>query len=143
LAKIRILLPSVEFNFNLKKVSVLMSKAHDLGKKAENLAASYLQRSGYTLLAKNFRYLKAEVDLIVQKGNTLVAVEVKARTVGFVVAPHEAISYKKIQLLVDAIDNFVQSKDLDVEVRFDLITYIFNNSNWEMNHTEGAFYPFG
>lgn len=120
-----------------------MSKAHDLGKKAENLAASYLQRSGYTLLAKNFRYLKAEVDLIVQKGNTLVAVEVKARTVGFVVAPHEAISYKKIQLLVDAIDNFVQSKDLDVEVRFDLITYIFNNSNWEMNHTEGAFYPFG
>ena len=45
-----------------------MSKAHDLGKKAENLAASYLQRSGYTLLAKNFRYLKAEVDLIVQKG---------------------------------------------------------------------------
>ena len=120
-----------------------MSKAHDLGKKAENLAASYLQRSGYTLLAKNFRYLKAEVDLIVQKGETLVAVEVKARSLGFFVAPHEAVSYKKIQLLVDDLVFFVQSRGLEVEVRFDLITYIFNNKTWEMQHTEGAFYPFG
>ena len=44
-----------------------MTKAHDLGKKAEKLAASYLQNLGYKLLAKNYRYLKAEVDLIVQK----------------------------------------------------------------------------
>ncbi|MEK9603965.1 MAG: YraN family protein [Flavobacteriaceae bacterium] len=120
-----------------------MSKAHELGKKAENLAASYLQKSGYTLLSRNFRYLKAEVDLIAQKENTLVAVEVKARTKGYIVAPHEAVSYKKIQLLVIAIDHFVQSRNMNVDVRFDIITYVFNQDKWEMNHVESAFYPFG
>ncbi len=36
-----------------------MNKAHDLGKKAENLYASYLHKSGYALLARNYCYLKA------------------------------------------------------------------------------------
>lgn len=44
-----------------------MSKAYDFGKKAEDLAAAYLIKSGYSLLERNYRYLKAEVDLIVQK----------------------------------------------------------------------------
>lgn len=120
-----------------------MTKAHDLGKKAEKLAASYLQKSGYVLLAKNYRYLKGEVDLIVQKGDTLVAVEVKARTIGFILAPDQAVSSKKIKLVVAAVDHFVQSRELDVEVRFDLITYVFEADRWEQNHIEDAFYPFG
>lgn len=106
-----------------------MTKAHDLGKKAEKLAASYLQNLGYKLLAKNYRYLKAEVDLIVQKENTLVAVEVKARTIGYVLSPEQAVSPKKIKLLVEAVDHFVQSRVLDVEVRFDLITYVFDGTH--------------
>ena len=120
-----------------------MTQAHDLGKKAEALAAGYLQKSGYALLARNYRYLKSEVDLIVQKENIVVGIEVKARTVGFVVAPHEAVSYKKIQLLVTAMDHFVQSKNMDVEVRFDLITYVFKGDDWEQDHIVDAFYPFG
>ncbi|NBS19199.1 MAG: endonuclease [Flavobacteriia bacterium] len=120
-----------------------MTQAHQLGKKAENLAADYLQQLGYTLLAKNYRYLKAEVDLIVRKQNTLVGVEVKARSAGFKVAPHEAVSYKKINLLVEALDHFVQSRDLVVEVRFDLITYVFHGDLWEREHIKNAFYPFG
>jgi putative endonuclease len=120
-----------------------MTQAHDLGKKAEALAAGYLQKSGYALLARNYRYLKSEVDLIVQKENILVEVEVKARTVSFVVAPYEAVSYKKIQLLVTAMDHFVQSKIMDVEVLFDLITYVFKGDDWEQDHIEDAFYPFG
>lgn len=119
-----------------------MTKAHDLGKKAEKLAASYLQNSGYTLLAKNYRYLKAEVDLIVQKENTLVAEVVKANTIGFLLSPDQAVSPKKIKLLVEAVDHFVQSRALDVEVRFDLATYVFDGTHWEQNHITDAFNPF-
>jgi putative endonuclease len=75
-----------------------MTQAHDLGRKAEALATGYLQKSGYALLARNYRCLKSEVDLIVQKENIEVVVEVKARTVCFVVAAYEAVCYKKIQL---------------------------------------------
>lgn len=120
-----------------------MTTAHDQGKKAEKLVASYLQNLGYTLLAKNYSYLKAEVDLIVQKENTLVAVEVKARTIGFVFSTDQAVSPKKIKLLVEAVDHFVQSIELDVEVRVDLITYVFDGTHWEQNHIKEAFYPFG
>ena len=82
------------------------------------------------------------MDLIVQKENTLVAVEVKARTIGYVLSPEQAVSPKK-KLLVEAVDHFVQSRVLDVEVRFDLITYVFDGTHWEQNHIREAFYPFG
>lgn len=136
-------MPDPEFNFNLNQSPCLHDTSPPTRKKAENLAADYLQQLGYTLLAKNYRYLKAEVDLIVRKQNTLVGVEVKARSAGFKVAPHEAVSYKKINLLVEALDHFVQSRDLVVEVRFDLITYVFHGDLWEREHIKNAFYPFG
>ena len=120
-----------------------MIESHELGKKAEALAGEYLQKIGYRIMARNYRYLKAEVDLIVIKDDILVGVEVKARSAGFVVAPHEAVSPKKIQLLVTALDHFVQQNDLNVEVRFDIITYIFKGNDWVQNHIESAFYPFG
>lgn len=120
-----------------------MSKAYVFGKKAEDLAAAYLIKSGYSLLERNYRYLKAEVDLIVQKEDLLVAVEVKARSDGFMVALHESITPKKIKLLVSAIDHYVQTSALDVSVRFDIITFIYKNGNWHKNHIENAFYSFG
>jgi len=120
-----------------------MTQAHDLGRKAEALATGFLQKSGYALLARNYRCLKSELDLIVQKENIVVGVEVKARTVGFVLAAYEAVSYNKIQLLVTTMDHFVQSKNMDVEVRFDLITYVFKGDDWEQDHIEDAFCPFG
>ena len=55
-----------------------MPTAHQLGQMAEDLAADFYKKRGYTLLARNYRYQKAEVDLIVRKANVLVAVEVKA-----------------------------------------------------------------
>ena len=57
-----------------------MQKPHDLGKSGEEIAANYLEKRGYVVLAKNYRYLKAEVDLIVQRENTIIGVEVKTRS---------------------------------------------------------------
>ena len=80
-----------------------MIESHELGKKAEALAGEYLQKNGYRILARNYRYLKAEVDWSVIKDDLLVGVEGKARSAGFVVAPHAAISPNHIQLLVTAL----------------------------------------
>lgn len=81
--------------------------------------------------------------MIVQKENTLVAVEVKARSIDFLLPQEESVSSNKIKLLVTAVDHYVQSKGLDVAVRFDLITYIFDGADWEQDHIMEAFYPFG
>lgn len=119
-----------------------MLLSHNLGKKAENLDASYLKNSGYTILARNYRYLQAEVDLIVEKDDILVAVEVKARSIGYLLSPQKAVSFIKIKLLAAALNHFVQSKQLDLEIRFDLITYVVDGDNWERTHIIDAYYPF-
>ena len=57
-----------------------MSTSYAFGKEAEQRASVYFKSKGFTVLAQNFHYRKAEVDLIVQKESLLVAVEVKARS---------------------------------------------------------------
>jgi putative endonuclease len=54
--------------------------AYLLGLEAEFFAALLLRLKGYRILAKRFQAAGAEIDLVARRGNTLVFVEVKART---------------------------------------------------------------
>ncbi len=119
-----------------------MADHNDLGKKGENLAINFLIKNGYTILDKNYRYLKAEVDIIAQKDDVLAAVEVKTRSSRDYGLPQDFVNQKKIKLLVMAIDHYVVSKDLDVNVRFDIIAIIHENNKFEIEHLEDAFYHF-
>lgn len=119
-----------------------MPTSYAFGKEAEQRALRYFRSMGFTVLAQNYHYRKAEVDLIVQKENLLVAVEVKARSSIFYGNPETFVSPKQIKRLVMAIDAFVIKHKLDVEVRFDIIAFTVINKEWRMNHIEDAFYPF-
>ena len=119
-----------------------MAEHNELGKKGEQLAIDYLIKKGYKILHKNWRYLKAEVDIIVQKENTLIAVEVKTRTSDYFGDPQDFITKKKIQLLVMAMNEYVISKDLDIEVRFDIIAILQNKNKTTIDHIEDAFLYF-
>ncbi len=119
-----------------------MAQHNELGKKGEQLALELLQKKGYTILDKNWRYQKAEVDIIAQKENTLAVVEVKTRSSTDFGDPQDFVKPKKIKLLVSAIDEYVTSKDLDVEVRFDIIAIIKEGANFSIEHLENAFYHF-
>jgi putative endonuclease len=50
------------------------------GALAENIAARYLQSKGYIIIAKNYRKPWGEIDIIAQRLNTTVFIEVKANT---------------------------------------------------------------
>ncbi|MDY7395930.1 YraN family protein [Aureibaculum sp. 2210JD6-5] len=119
-----------------------MADHNELGKKGEELAIAYLKKNGYKIRDINYRYLKAEVDIIAQKGDILAAVEVKTRSTRDFGLPQDFVSTKKIKLLVMAIDNYVISKDLDVNVRFDIIAIINDKNKFEIEHLEDAFYHF-
>mgnify|MGYP000206260102 CR=1 FL=1 len=119
-----------------------MAQHNILGKKGEQLAIDYLVKKGYTIRDKNWRFQKAEVDIIAEKEGVLAVIEVKTRSTDYFGDPQDFVKPKKIKLLVSAINEYVISKDLDVEVRFDIIGIIKNEKGTRIEHLEDAFLHF-
>jgi len=119
-----------------------MATHNELGEKGEKIAAEFLQKNGYQLLEQNWRFKKAEVDIIALKHDTLAVVEVKTRSSNYFGNPQDFVNSKKIKLLVEAINEYVTSKNLDVEVRFDIIAILKNNNTFEIEHLKNAFLHF-
>lgn len=119
-----------------------MAYHNELGKIGEQLAADYLLRNGYTILVRNFVFEKAEIDIIAQKDEQIIVVEVKTRNSDFFGDPQEFVTKKKIKQLVKAADEYIISNDLDMEVRFDIISVLKNKAVEQIEHFENAFYHF-
>lgn len=119
-----------------------MATHNDLGELGEELAVEELEKNGYEIVERNWRYKKAEIDIIARKNNILAIVEVKTRSSDYMGNPQDFVSPKKIKMLVEAINEYVVSKDLDVEVRFDIIAIIKNENQLTLEHLEDAFFHF-
>ncbi|WP_374360968.1 YraN family protein [Cloacibacterium sp.] len=120
-----------------------MADHNDFGKLAEELAENFLVEKNYKILAKNYRYLKAEIDIIAQFENQIVIVEVKARATDAFMLPQEAINKKKIRLIVSAANEFLETNNIELETRFDVISVLPNEKGkLEITHIENAFYAF-
>jgi putative endonuclease len=119
-----------------------MAEHNELGKIGEELAVEFLRKNGYEILETNWTFQKAEIDIIAQKENTLAVVEVKTRSSLEFGLPQDFVKPKKIQLLVKAINEYVVSKNLDVEVRFDIIAVHKENKSFAIEHLKDAFYHF-
>ncbi len=119
-----------------------MAEHNDLGKKGEEIAGEFLQKNGYQILERNWTFQKAEIDIIAQKGETLAVIEVKTRSNIDFGLPQDFVKPKKIQLLVKAINEYVISNDLDVNVRFDIIAVQKLENEYDIIHLKDAFYHF-
>lgn len=119
-----------------------MAKHNELGSFGEKQAVDLLLQKGYKILDTNWRYQKAEVDIIANKDDILVAVEVKTRTSTDYGDPQDFVNSKKIRLLTKAVDEYIQRRELDVEVRFDIIAITSNTKKLEIEHLKDAFYYF-
>lgn len=119
-----------------------MAEHNKLGKEGEDLAVNLLKKKGYEILAKNYRYLKAEVDIIALKDDILVAVEVKTRSTPEFGDPQDFLKPAQIKRLTEAVDHYVNSRNLDYEVRFDFIGIIKNKLGTRTEHLEDAFLYF-
>jgi putative endonuclease len=119
-----------------------MAEHNELGKLGEELSVEFLRKDGYTILETNWTFQKAEIDIIAQKENTLAIVEVKTRSSLEFGLPQDFVKPKKIQLLVKAVDEYVVSKNLDIEVRFDIIAVHKEGKSFVIEHLKDAFYHF-
>ena len=119
-----------------------MAEHNELGKLGEELAVEFLRKNGYEILETNWTFQKAEIDIIAQKENILAVVEVKTRSSLEFGLPQDFVKPKKIQLLVKAINEYVVSKDLDIEVRFDIIAVHKEDKSYAIEHLKDSFYHF-
>jgi len=118
-----------------------MNARATLGKKGEAIALQHLLNKGYTLLEKNWRFRHKEVDIIAADGHDLVFIEVKTRSSDWFGGPEEAVDYKKQRYLIDAAEGFVRYKNIDTNIRFDIISIVLRPGYQSINHIKDAFYP--
>jgi len=119
-----------------------MAKHNKLGEKGERLAVEFLIEKGYDILEQNYRFNKAEVDIIARHKDTLVVVEVKTRSTADFGNPQDFVKPKQIKNLVKAVDEYITENGLEIEVRFDIIAIIKTNNSFEIEHLENAFFHF-
>lgn len=112
----------------------------ELGRQGEEIAARYLQKKGYRLLDRNYYTRFGELDVICEKNQELVFVEVKARTsikYGF---PEESITAKKKEHLRKAALIYIDSLNRPFRgMRFDVITILMEKDDKKINHIKSAF----
>ena len=114
-----------------------------LGEKGEEIATLYLQNNGYKILSRNWRFKRTELDIIAEKDNLTVIVEVKTRSTLFVENLSEIVNRKKQKAIINAADSYVDSRELKNEVRFDIIFIVLKGDNYDLQHVKEAFTTIG
>jgi len=116
-----------------------------MGAKGEELAAGLLERKGYLILEKRYRYGKKEIDIIARDKRTLVFVEVKSRSRQGALPPYLSVNIRKQSRILKVAKAYLVSHPLSegTEVRFDVISVIISpDGKHNVEHMIDAFKPF-
>lgn len=114
-----------------------MSDKIEIGREGENLAAAFLMSKGWEIVSRNFRYGKAEIDLIIKRDDWTIFVEVKTRSSSAYGEPEEFVDEFKARRIFDAAEEFIFSTNWLGHVRFDVISIKLGNPP-EIVHFEDA-----
>jgi putative endonuclease len=112
------------------------------GKEGEDIAVKYLEAKNWTVIDRNYRFMKAEADIVAYDGKQIIVVEVKTRRGSGFGEPEEAVNDKKKKQLYKATQAWLYERRMEgAPVRFDVIAIILKkNTGPEIRHHEGAFW---
>jgi putative endonuclease len=117
---------------------------HALGRFGEAYACAYLVRNGWTVVEKNYRFGRREVDLVVRRRDLLAFVEVKTRAGTGYGAPEEAVTRLKQREIEAVAREFLWRHRLDdIDVRFDVVAVVAGPGRRvvRIEHLEDAWRP--
>ena len=113
----------------------------ELGIAGEDLAVNHLSAEGYEIVDRNYKWKHSEIDIVCRKDDKLVVVEVKTRNSNGLGKPYQSVTLAKQRQVIKVANHYVQDKEVDEEVRFDIVSIILNRNRVELEHIENAFYP--
>ena len=102
----------------------IMAAHNELGAWGEQLASDFLQQKGYTIIERDWKLGHKDLDIIARHKGVVVFVEVKTRRNRVFEEPEEAIDHRKLQHLRQAINYYVKSRRINLEIRLDVITVV-------------------
>ena len=111
-----------------------------LGKIGEDKACEYLREKGYKILETNWRWGRKEIDIIAKCRDELVFIEVKTRTSTSFGRPEEWVTPRKERSLSIAAAAYLEMQAHPGEFRFDVISLLFVQQRWSVDHIENAFF---
>ena len=117
-----------------------MASHNELGKWGEDVAATYLERQGYTIMERDWKSGHRDLDIVALDGNTVVFVEVKTRSNRMFTDPEIAVDYQKIRHLQQAANHYIKYRHINHDIRFDIITVVGTmNDSPAIDHIKDAF----
>ena len=117
---------------------------HRLGRRGEDIAATFLKDRGWIILARNYRFGRREVDLVIRRGGVLAFVEVKTRAGEGFGGPEAAITrLKRREIEIVAAQYLVRFPPGDVDIRFDAVALqrMHGHGEFHIEHIEDAWRP--
>ena len=118
-----------------------MKSNKEIGQIGEDAAVVFLEQLGYNILERNWRFSRAEIDIIAKDHDILVFVEVKTRSYNYYGEPEDFINERKEHLLSDAASQYMNLIKYDWEIRFDIISIlILKNQEHQIKHFKDAWF---
>lgn len=118
-----------------------MAEHNRTGERGEQVACEYLKEHGLRVLHQNWRNGRDEVDIVAETNERLVFVEVKTRHGDQYGDPEVSVTKRKQRCLIRAADAYVNMFAVEKEVRFDVVSVIFEPGTKRILHIPEAFYP--
>lgn len=112
----------------------------DKGKIGEEMSMTYLLKNEFQVIERNYKFKKGEIDLIAQKNNLLVFVEVKWRSNSDFGFPEESINSNQQKSIIKTAEQYIFEKNWQGNIRFDVIAITENEETKELQHFEDAFF---
>ena len=104
----------------------------------EKIVQGYLVNKGYKIIETNYYTKRGEIDIICQKDNYIIFVEVKTRTNLKFGTPAMAVNYTKRKHIKDVAKMYLYFNKLNgSEIRFDVVEVFISNGKCNINHIEG------
>jgi putative endonuclease len=119
-----------------------MGAGHVAGRRGEEIAAEYLRRQGFVILAANYRHQRKEIDLVARGEGYVVFVEVKLRRSAAFGDPAAAVDARKQASIVACARAFLSERRLGgLPVRFDVVAIRERGDQPEIELIRNAFRP--
>jgi putative endonuclease len=118
-----------------------MTEKQEFGRRGEELALAFYKENQFTILEKNWHLNHLEVDIIAKNDEYIVFCEVKTRSGSTFGEPQQSVTPQKQRNIIRTANYYVLKYQISLEVRFDIISIIFDGDQYKLECIPFAFTP--